>query len=216
MKRKASALLFLLLLLIPAGYAEEADKSSGITLAIAPGKVWLHASEGSVAPDPFETSFSARLELPLSSWLSFSPRVGFTTFRYFWSAAENRPLPAALETAGYLLLGTVMAETGLSLSFPIGPLFSLGGYLGPLFVLPFPLESEDGGSVAEIMDYFWGQGRFIYAAAGIRGDLALLPAVSLRLEAGALLPLFHIWETPAEGFSDYLMVEASLGILFHL
>ncbi len=173
----------------------------------------LNAEEDS-APNSILPTIGASFNiLPVEKPLLLE--VGLLLFgtQYVWDG--ERAVAAEIEAANSFLTLGIILEVRFGYLFTLTDMFKIGGTVGLVNVLRFPVKAYDSGAdvqgdvMASLMK------KFLYPEVELTFRWKLREKIGLSLGIRTMFPIFHIWDGETQPFYDQMMFSAIVGVQFY-
>jgi hypothetical protein len=176
-------------------------------------------------PSPILQTFGASMVLSLSGPWYMEPSIEFFGTYYEWTGGTDpntgRAVPTGYETgAGFFTAGSLIALQ-FGAMFPVTSFLSLGGSVGPDFMVRFPLELTNNSSLSiagrgPATSYFYSSLRFLLPETRFIVRWQVVDAVGLVFSLRALFPIFHLWDGEGLPFTDQFSAAFTIGFVIRV
>lgn len=176
-------------------------------------------------PSPILQTFGASLVLSLNDRWYLEPSIEFFGTYYEWTGGTDpstgRAVPTTYDSgAGFFTVGSLI---GLQVGamFPVTSFLSLGGSVGPDFMVRFPLELTNSSTLSvagrgPATSYFYSNLRFLLPETRFIVRWQVVDAVGLVFSLRALYPLFHLWDGEGLPFTDQFSAAFTIGFVIRV
>jgi hypothetical protein len=164
------------------------------------------------APSPLIGTVGGAAWFSVMDWLKFAPGLSVYSNDYFFNG--TRALPAEIEYKDAVTILGFMIEAPAIAEFKVAEKVSLSGGLGPLFMIRIPFVPHGANPTADVMKYYYGNGRFLFLENREGVDIELTDNWGIAIRVRVLLPIFHLWDGENLPFQDQMGVGAGIGIRY--
>lgn len=191
-----------LLFLTPSHRADAAGFLNSLTWSFR-GSILIIPEDNGLQSDPTPILPTPGLAAayPLNSLIGLEVSLDFYATYYGYSRVLQRAVPYAIENRSTFVFGSVLAFQGV-FRLPINTTFSARFFAGPAADLRLCLVAPDlkgtdlsdaAAQTAEVTNYFWGNGRWIFPFVGLGADYRLSDKYVLGFDTRLWFPLYRLW-----------------------
>lgn len=152
-------------------------------------------------PTPILPSPGLAAAYPLNPLLGLEVSLDFYATYYGYSSILQRAVPYAIENRSTFVFGSILGFQGVY-KLPINATVSARFFAGPAVDLRLCLVAPDlkgtdlsdaAAQTADVTNYFWGSGRWIFPFVGLGLDYGLSDKYTLGFDTRLWFPLYRLW-----------------------
>ena len=179
------------------------------------GLLFLGTADDDIgAPSPLLTSVGVSLPLRFSEHLLLEPALQFHGTWY--GLSSDRPVAVPMEYLDKAWVLAVLIDPAFCARMSLGEKVTGGVSVSPALNLRFPtvVYQEATFDRSAALSHFFAAGRWFYPKAGLYVSWKATENITLRVQADAWFPVYHLWDGGAEPFWDDLMICGWIGFSF--
>jgi hypothetical protein len=152
-------------------------------------------------PTPILPSPGLAAAYPLNSLFGLEVSLDFYATYYGYSSVLQRAVPYAIENRSTFVFGSILAFQGVY-RLPLNAHVAVRFFAGPAMDLRLCLVAPDlkgtdlsdaAAQTAEVTNYFWGSGRWLFPFVGLGADYRLSDKYTLGFDTRLWFPLYRLW-----------------------